>query len=94
MKELDAAAFKIFKKYDKNSDGFLDKSEFSAIKDTKSSFEDLDKNKDGKLDMNELREAAQKKFNFYDKNQDGFLDPAECNPGRLPKINPLFLIYF
>jgi Ca2+-binding EF-hand superfamily protein len=94
MKELDTAADNIFKQYDKNGDNFLDISEFKAIKNAKSRFEDLDSNKDGKLDIKELRDAAAKKFKSYDKNLDGALDQLECNPRKLPDINPLFIIYF
>lgn len=94
MNELDAAAVKIFKQYDRNGDKFIDRSEFKTIKEARSRFEDLDTNKDGKLDMKELRDAATKKFKRYDVNRDGVLDELECRPRRLPNVQPLFLIYF
>ncbi len=94
MKELDDAALKIFKKYDRNGDGYLDKSEFMAIAGATSRFEDLDTNQDGKLDMKELRDAASGKFDLYDKNHSGALDDLECSPRRAPEANPLFMIYF
>jgi hypothetical protein len=40
-------------------------------------FNDLDTNKDGKLDMKELDTAAMKIFKKYDKNSDGILDKSE-----------------
>jgi len=93
-KELDDAAQNIFGKYDKNGDGYLDKSEFMATEGATSRFEDLDTNHDGKLDMKELRDAASRKFDLYDKNRDGALDDLECSPRRSPDANPLFMIYF
>jgi len=93
-KELDDAAQKIFKVYDKNGDGYLDKSEFMALEGARSRFEELDTNHDGKLDMQELRDAASRKFDLYDKNHDGALDDLECSPRRSPDANPLFMIYF
>ncbi len=93
-KELDDAALKIFRKYDINGDGYLDKSEYMAIEGAHSRFEDLDTNRDGKLDMQELRDAASGKFDLYDKNHDGVLDDLECSSRRRPVANPLFMIYF
>jgi len=94
MKELDAAAVKVFKEYDRNGDGKLDKSEFMAIEGARSRFEDLDANRDGKLDMKELRDAASRKFDLNDKNRNGALDDLECNPRRLINADPLYHIYF
>ena len=41
------------------------------------SFNALDKNKDGRLDMKELDEAARAIVKTYDRNGDGRLDPSE-----------------
>jgi Ca2+-binding EF-hand superfamily protein len=41
------------------------------------SFQDMDTNRDGKLDKKELDAAALKIFRKYDKNRDGYLDKAE-----------------
>jgi Ca2+-binding EF-hand superfamily protein len=94
MKELDAAAVKVFKKHDRNGDGYLDKSEFMAIEGTRSRFEDLDANRDGKLNMSEIRDAASRKYDLNDKNRSGPLDDLERNEKRLINADPMFHIYF
>ncbi len=77
MKTLDDKAMSLFKAYDKNGDGYIDKSEFMQIKGAKTSFRNLDKSNDGRIDIEELREAALRKFKACDTNGDGYLDEEE-----------------
>jgi Ca2+-binding EF-hand superfamily protein len=46
---------------------------YSAGKD----FENIDTNRDGKIDLKEFTDAASQKFKQYDKNNDGCLDREE-----------------
>jgi Ca2+-binding EF-hand superfamily protein len=42
-----------------------------------SEFENIDTNRDGKIDLKEFTDAASQKFKQYDKNNDGCLDREE-----------------
>ncbi|MCX7636070.1 MAG: EF-hand domain-containing protein, partial [Syntrophales bacterium] len=67
----------IFQRYDKDGDGYLTKEEFAAIPGTRSRFEDLDANKDGRLDIEELKRVGERRFQACDSNGDGVLDTRE-----------------
>ncbi|KAJ3434016.1 troponin [Anaeramoeba flamelloides] len=74
---------KIYKEFDKNSDGKLDFFEFKYMM-LKREFDLFDKNNDGKLELNELmegynleEEAAKKIIAKYDTNNDGVLQFCE-----------------
>jgi outer membrane protein assembly factor BamB len=53
----------------------------AAMKDPSAFFAQFDKNKDGKLSVEEFpKSRAQDAFNYIDKNKDGFVDMAEWAP--------------
>lgn len=99
--ELFRPATEIFKLYDKNGNGYLEKEEFDAIPHAASDFSLLDGDNNGLISVEELKEAAKIRFSACDKNNDGFLQPHElkaCSPAnrtlkvkRLDKSYPLTL---
>ena len=56
--EIGDAAPEVLKTFDRNGDGSLDRSEFETAGGTPSRFEFLDKDKNGRIDIDEFRSAA------------------------------------
>ena len=63
------------KRYDKDKDGAVDRTEFQANR--RKSFARADKNGDGRLDLDEFAAATTTKFTRADRNADGRLTPTE-----------------
>ena len=84
---------KTFHRYDKDGDGHLHLKEFSASKvaDPNKLFNEIDTNKDGKIDYKEFLGAATKWFKVSDMNRDGFLDRSEFTALRDSSSMGLFL---
>ncbi len=93
IQEFTSAVSKTFQLYDKNGDGHLDLSEFSASQaaDPKKWFNEIDTNKDGKIDYPEFLEAATKWFKMSDTDRDGHLNRTEFNAVRRSSSAGLFL---
>jgi len=82
-----------FDRLDANGDGFIDQAELSNMGrpngekpkavNAKSALKDMDANKDGKLDKEEVSQknnkALVKSFDKIDTNADGFLDKSELD---------------
>jgi len=77
--EYDAAVNSKFKEYDVNKDGVIDKQEFNTAKDPKAAieYEFMDRDKDGKLNMDEFKAGATDRYNMYDQNRDNLLSDPE-----------------
>lgn len=60
---------------------------YSAGKD----FENIDTNKDGKVDLKEFTDAGTERFKLFDKNQDGYLNNKEFYSKR---AYPILKFYF
>ena len=77
--EFDAAVTSKFNEYDANRDGYIDKNEFNEHKDNKAAieYEFLDRNKNGKLNMDEFKAGAAARYQMYDQNRDGLLSKPE-----------------
>ncbi len=91
--EFTSAVSKTFQLYDKNKDGYIDLKEISASKvaDPKKWLDEIDTNKDGKIDYPEFLKAANKWFNTSDKDKDGYLNRTEFNSVRDSSSIGLFL---
>jgi Ca2+-binding EF-hand superfamily protein len=91
--EYDAAVTSKFNEYDANKDGVIDRHEFNAKKDNNAAieYEFLDRNKDGKLNMDEFKAGATARFQMYDQNRDGLLSNPEY---RQDTGFPILKIYF
>jgi Ca2+-binding EF-hand superfamily protein len=77
--EYDTAVNSKFNEYDANKDGVVDKHEFNTSKDHKAAieYEFLDRNKDGKVNMDEFKAGAMNRYNMYDQNRDNLLGDPE-----------------
>jgi len=77
--EYNAAVNSKFNEYDSNKDGVIDKNEFNSNKDKKAAleFEFLDRDKNGKLNMEEFKAGAAARYQMYDQNRDGLLGKSE-----------------
>jgi len=91
--EFTNAVSKTFHSYDKDGDGSLDLRELRASKvaDPDKLLNEIDTNKDGKIDYKEFLGAATKWFKVSDMNRDGFLDRSEFNALRGSSSMGLFL---
>ena len=92
--EIGDAASEILKTFDRNGDGFLDRSEFETAGGTSSRFELLDKDKNGRIDVDEFRSAAIERFRQIDTDRDGRVDAREWGKLQRPIQNPLLFFYF
>ncbi|WP_017669332.1 hypothetical protein [Sandarakinorhabdus sp. AAP62] len=63
------------KRYDKNRDSAVDRTEF--LSNRRKSFDRADRNKDGRLDFEEFAAATATKFARADRNADGQLNAKE-----------------
>ena len=77
--EYDAAVTSKFNEYDTNKDGVIDNQEFNTAKDPKAAaeYEFLDRDKDGKINMDEFKAGATDRYNMYDQNRDNLLSDPE-----------------
>ena len=77
--EYDAAVTSKFNEYDANKDGVIDKHEFNTAKKPEAAieYEFLDRNKDGKLNMDEFKAGATDRYQMYDQNRDNLLSNPE-----------------
>ena len=93
IQEFTNGISKTFQLYDKNGDGYLDLSEFSASQaaDPKKWFNEIDTNKDGKIDYPEFLGAATKWFKASDTDRDGHLNRTEYNAARDSSPKGLFI---
>jgi len=84
IQEFTSAVSKAFHFYDKNGDGHLDLKEFSAsqVGDPRKWFNEIDTNKDGRIDYPEFLGAATKWFKMSDTDRDGHLNRTEFNAVR------------
>jgi hypothetical protein len=92
--EIGDAAPEILKTFDRNGDGSLDRSEFEAAGGTPSRFEFMDKDKNGRIDVDEFRRAAVERFNQADTDRDGRIDAREWGKLQRPIQNPLLIFFF
>ncbi len=92
--EIGDAAPEILKTFDRNGDGSLDRSEFETAGGTPSRFELLDKDKNGRIDIDEFRRAAIERFNQVDTDHDGRIDTREWGKLQRPIQNPLLIFFF
>ena len=92
--EIGDAAPEILKTFDRNGDGSLDRSEFETAGGTSSRFELLDKDKNGRIDIDEFRRAAIERFNQVDTDHDGRIDTREWGKLQRPIQNPLLIFFF
>lgn len=92
--EIDGAAPEILKNNDRNGDGSLDRPEFEAAGGFPSRFDDIDTDRNGRIDLDEFRAAARRQFEQFDVNRDGRIDVQEWNRRQTPIQNPLILFYF
>lgn len=76
---------------DKNGDGYITKDEYDSH--VKSKFNEYDKNKDGKVDVDELggknKPEVVKEFKFMDRNSDGFVSADEFYKAALQRRDEL-----
>lgn len=88
----------LFDRYDSNSDGTISSAELMANKnvtDGEESFNDMDTNKDGKVDKKEFKQSAMRRFKICDRNCDTYLEKPEIeNPRSLPLIRPFLMFSF
>lgn len=89
-KEYEARAAATFKALDKDGNGQISEAEFRAGLppfqppriDAAAVVRGYDKNKDGKISLDEYGARKVAEFQRYDVNKDGKLSAAEQNPGR------------
>jgi len=91
--EYEKAITSKFDQYDANKDGVIEKHEFNVPKDSKTTteFEFLDRDKDGKLNMDEFKAGAMDRYRMYDENRDNLLSNPEY---RQDNAFPILKIYF
>ncbi len=92
--EIGDAAPEILKTFDRNGDGSLDRSEFETAGGSPARFELLDKDRNGRIDVDEFRDAASERFNQVDTDRDGRIDTREWGKLQRPIQNPLLFFYF
>lgn len=92
-KEFDAAVTEKFKQYDKNKDGVIGKEEFNAHKDTKaaSEFEFMDRDRNGKINIDQFKAAAYNRYRLFDENKNNLLSNPEY---RSDEGFPILKLYF
>ncbi len=93
INEFTSATSEAFHLYDKNGDGYLDLKELSAsqVANSKKWLNEIDTNKDGRIDYSEFLGAATKWFNTADADRDGHLNRTEFNAVRGSSSVGLFL---
>jgi Ca2+-binding EF-hand superfamily protein len=93
LQEFTNGVSRTFQLYDKNGDGHLDLNELSASQaaDPKKWFNEIDTNKDGRIDYPEFLEAATKWFKASDTDRDGYLTRTELNAARSSSSSGLFI---
>jgi Ca2+-binding EF-hand superfamily protein len=92
--EIRDAAPEVLKTFDRNGDGVLDRSEFETAGGSPSRFEFMDKDKNGRIDIDEFRSAASERFKQIDTDRNGRIDVQEWNRLQRPIQNPILFFYF
>ncbi len=93
VQEFTRAVSETFRFYDKNGDGYLDLKELGAMQvaDPKKWLNEIDTNKDARVDYSEFLGAATKWFKTSDTDKDGYLNRSEFNAVRGSSSTGLFL---
>jgi Ca2+-binding EF-hand superfamily protein len=92
--EVRDAAPEVLKTFDRNGDGVLDRAEFEAAGGSPSRFDFLDKDKNGRIDIDEFRSAASERFKQIDTDRNGRIDVREWGKLQRPVQNPILMFYF
>ena len=75
----------MLREHDRNGDGRLDRLEFTAAGGVPARFDLLDRDKNGLIDLAELKSHAAKRFKEFDTNRDGRIDTSEWKPRKRPE---------